>query len=156
MRPQKSLYACGFVILFFGVLFIFSACATAEQKSTAPYVSPIQDVFYGKSLGFKETSSARDTEPLGNTRWRLVSARPRVESPFKSTEFSFERSGILVESGEVPNGTIYTDTHRYRIVGSTLVLTKSGRTSVATFRVEGNTLTIDGEDYNLTLEQFTR
>jgi hypothetical protein len=156
MKIEKRNYVFGFVLMMFGAAIILSGCASAEQKPSTPYVSPIQDILYGKSLSFKEASPGRDAEALGNTRWRLRSIRPRIESPFKSTEFSFERSGILVESGELPNGTIYTDTHRYRVVGSTLVLTKGGRTSVATFRVEGDTLNIDGDDYSLTLERFGR
>jgi hypothetical protein len=63
---------------------------------------------------------------------------------------------VLVESAKLPNGTVYTDTHRYRIIGSTLVLTKDGATAVALFKVEGNTLKIDGGNYTLTLDKITK
>jgi hypothetical protein len=156
MKVGKGLYVCGFILLVFGIAIIFSGCATFEQKQSTPYVSPIQEILYGGSLGFKESASAKYTEPLGNTRWRIRNIRPRVENVFKGTEFSFERSGVLVESAELANGTIYTDTHRYRIVGSTLVLTKDGHTAVALFKIEGNTLTIDADGYSLTLEEITK
>jgi hypothetical protein len=156
MKVLKGFYVCGFILLAFGTTIILSGCATFEQKQPAPYVSTIQEILYGKSLGFKESASAKDTEPLGNTRWRIRSISPRVENVFKGTELSFERSGVLVESAELQNGTIYTDTHRYRIVGSALVLTKDGHTAVALFKIEGNTLTIDTDGYSFTLEGITK
>ena len=156
MKVQKRSYVCGFVLLVFGAAFILSGCATFEQKQPTPYVSPIQEILYGKTLGFKESASAKDTEPLGNTRWRITDVRPRVVNLFKGTEFSFERNGILVESAELPNGTIYTDTHRYRVIGSTLVLTKDGHTSAGLFRIEGNTLNFDADDYTLTFERVSK
>jgi hypothetical protein len=157
MKEQKRSYGCGFILLFFAAAFILSGCATSfEQKQPTPYVSPIQEIIYGKTLGFKESASTKDTEPLGNTRWRITNVRPSVVNLFKGTEFSFERNGILVESAELPNGTIYTDTHRYRIAGSALVLTKDGHTAVALFKVEGNTLNIDADDYSLTLERVSK
>lgn len=156
MKEQKRSYGCGFILLFFVAAFILSGCATFEQKQPTPYVSPIQEILYGKTLGFKESVSAKDTEPLGNTRWRITNIRPRVENLFKGTEFSFERNGILVESAELPNGTIYTDTHRYRTAGSALVLTKDGHTAVVLFKIEGNTLSIDADDYSFTLDRINK
>jgi hypothetical protein len=156
MKVQKRSYVCGFVLLVFGAAFILSGCATFEQKQPTPYVSPIQEILYGKALGFKESASTKDTEPLGNTRWRITNVRPSFVNLFKGTEFSFERNGILLESAELPNGTIYTDTHRYRIIGSTLVLTKDGHTAAGLFRIEGNTLNFDADDYTLTLERVSK
>ncbi len=60
----------------------------------------------------------------------------------------------MVESAELPNGTIYTDTHRYRVVGSTLVLTKDGNTTAALFTI-GNTLRLDVGHYILILIEWT-
>jgi len=156
MKVQKRSYVCGFVLLVSGAAFILSGCATFEQKQPTPYVSPIQEIFYGKTLGFKESASTKDAEHLGNTRWRITNVRPSVVNLFKNTEFSFERNGILVESAELPNGTIYTDTHRYRVIGSTLVLTKDGHTAAGLFRIEGNTLNFDADDYTLTLERVSK
>jgi hypothetical protein len=156
MKVQKTFCVYGFILLVFGAAFILSGCATFEQKQPTPYVSPIQEILYGKTPGFKESASAKDTEPLGNTRWRITNIRPRIENLFKDTEFSFERNGILVESAELPNGTIFTDTHRYRVIGSALVLTKDGHTAVALFKVEGNTLNIDADDYSFTLERVSK
>lgn len=156
MKVQKRSYVCGFVLLVIGAAFILSGCATFEQKQPTPYVSPIQEILYGKTLGFKESASSKDTEPLGNTRWRITDVRPSVVNLFKGAEFSFERNGILVESAELPNGTIYADTHRYRVIGSTLVLTKDGHTAAGLFRIEGNTLNFDADDYTLTLERVNK
>lgn len=156
MKVQKRSCVCGFFLLVCGAAFILSGCATFEQKQPTHYVSPIQEILYGKTLGFKESASTKETEPLGNTRWRITNVRPSVVNLFKGTEFSFERNGILLESSELPNGTIYTDTHRYRVIGSTLVLTKDGHTAAGLFRIEGNTLNFDADDYTLTLERVSK
>jgi hypothetical protein len=156
MKVQKKHDVLGLVSMIFGTLLILSGCATFEQKQPVPYISSIQEILYGKTLGFKESVSTKDTEPIANTRWRIVNIRPSFESFLKGTEFSFERNGILVESAELPNGTIFTDTHRYRVLGSTLVLTKDGNTAVSLFKVEGNTLNIDSHDYSLTLERVSK
>jgi hypothetical protein len=157
MKLQRSFFVYGFVFMMIGVVIItFSSCATTEQRQSAPYVSSIQGILYGTSLGFKEPTSPRDTGSLGNTRWRILNIRPRVENVFIGTEFFFERSGVLVESAELPNNTIYTDTHRYRVLGSTLVLTKDGRTAIALFRIEGDTLTIEADNYTLTLDKVSK
>jgi hypothetical protein len=142
--------------MMIGAVLTFSSCATTEQRQSTPFVSAIQETLYGTSLGVKEPTSPRDTEPLGNTRWRIANIRPRVDKLFQGTEFFFERNGVLVESAELPNNTIYTDTHRYRVLGSTLVLTKDGRTAVAAFKVEGDTLTILADNYTFTLEKINK
>jgi len=157
MKLQRSFFVYGFVFMMIGVVIItFSSCATTEQRQSTPYASSIQEILYGTSLGVKEPISLRDTGSLGNTRWRILNIRPRVENLFKGTEFFFEKSGVLVESAELPNNTIYTDTHRYRVLGSTLVLTKDGHTAVAFFRIEGYTLTIEADNYTLTLDKVSK
>jgi hypothetical protein len=156
MKLQKRFFVYGFVFMVIVVVITFSSCATTEQKQSTPYVSSIQEILYGTSLGVKEPTSTRDTGPLGNTRWRILNIRPRVENLFIGTEFFFERSGVLVESAELPNNTIYTDTHRYRVLNSTLVLTKDGRTSVALFKIEGDTLIIQADNYTLTLDKVSK
>jgi hypothetical protein len=156
MKLLRGYFVYGFVFSLIGLAFILSSCASTEQRQTTPYASPLQEILYGKAPNFKDSPSVKDTQPLGNTRWRIASINPSVENQFKGTEFFFERSGVLVESAELPNGTIYTDTHRYRVLGSTLVLAKDGFTTVALFRVEGDTLNIDGDNYRLILNRINK
>lgn len=156
MKLLRHYFVYVFVFSLIGLAFILSSCATTEQRQATPYASPLQEILYGKSPGAKDSTSTRDTQSLGNTRWRIASIHPVVENQFKNTEFFFERSGVLVEAAELPNGTIYTDTHRYRVLGSTLVLTKDGFTAVALFRIEGDTLNIDGDNYRLILNKINK
>lgn len=153
---KLSRYSYTHVLIFFltGFAFMFSSCATTNHQQSTPYASAIQEIIYGKISGLRESSSSRDTGPLGNTRWRVVNVSPNIQNFLKGTEFFFERSGVLVESAELPNGTIYTDTHRYRVLDSTLVLTKDGLTAVTLWKIEGETLNIDRDDYRLTLKRI--
>lgn len=156
MKLPRYFFVYGFVFTMICGAFVLASCATVEQRQPAPYTSPIQEILYGKASGKEYYTSIKDTEPLGNTRWRIINIRPNVENQFRGTEFFFERSGVLVESAELPNGTIYTDTHRYRVLGSTIILTKDGLTAAALFKIEGDTLHIDGGSYRLTLTKIIK
>jgi len=142
---KLSRYCYTHVLVFFltGFAFMFSSCATTNHQQSTPYASAIQEIIYGKISGLRESSSSR-----------VVNVSPNIQNFLKGTEFFFERSGVLVESAELPNGTIYTDTHRYRVLDSTLVLTKDGLTAVTLWKIEGETLNIDRDDYRLTLKRI--
>ncbi len=150
MKEKTKLPFYFLIVFVLGVVSMISSCATVEQQQSATFISPLHEILYGTASGLRNFPSPKDTGLLTNTRWRITDINPRFEGVFKGTELSFERSGILVESAELPNGTIYTDTHRYRVVGSTLVLTKDGNTNVALFTIEGNTLRLDAGHYKLT------
>lgn len=150
MKEKTKLPFYPLIVFVLGAMTMISSCATVEQQQSATFISPLHEILYGTASGLKDFPSPKDTEPFANTRWRIIDINPRFADVFKGTELSFERSGIMVESAELPNGTIYTDTHRYRAVGSTLVLTKDGNTTVALFTIEGNTLRLDVGNYKLT------
>ena len=154
MKLSRSCYTHGLAFFLTGFVFMLSSCATTNHQQPTPYASAIQEIIYGKISGLSESPSGRDTGPLGNTRWRVVNVSPNTHNFLKGTEFFFERSGVLVESAELPNGTIYTDTHRYRVLGSTLILTKDGLTAVTLWKIEGETLNIDRDNYRLTLNRI--
>lgn len=156
MKSSRDYIVLVLVFTMICATFILASCVTAEQRhSSAPYVSPIQEILYSRTPE-NEFSPAKNTDPLGNTRWRIANVSPDVENRFRGTEFFFEISGVLVESAELPNGTIYTDTHRYRVLGPTIILTKDGRTTVALFKIEGDMLHINGESYRLILHKINK
>jgi hypothetical protein len=139
-----------------GAIFLITGCATSEKAQSSSLMSPIQEVFYSKNIGLKGPASAKELEPLANTRWRVTSIHPKLEKPYSSTEFSFNNTGILVESAEMPNGTIVTDTHIYRVFGSTLILAKDDRTAISRFTIEGDTMTLNADIFTLTLERINK
>lgn len=156
MKEKTKLPFYLLIVFVLGAVTMISSCATVEQQQFATFISPLHEILYGTASGLRDFPSAKDTGLFTNTRWRITDINPRFEGVFRGTELSFEQSGIMVESAELPNGTIYTDTHRYRVVGSTLVLTKDSNTTVALFTIEGNMLRLNVGNYKLTFVRVDR
>ena len=156
MKTEISLISKGIIIVFLGATLLLTGCAMSEKAQTSPLMSPIQEIFYSKTMGLKGPAPLKELEPLATTRWKVVSVSPKLEKPYTSTEFSFNSNGILVESAELPNGTIVTDTHLYRVIGSTLILAKDERTAFARFTIEGDTLSINADAFTITLEKMIK
>lgn len=156
MKSEKKLFSIAIIIAIMGSALFISGCATTERNQASPLMSPVQEIFYSRNLGLQGHASAKDLEPLANTRWRVTSMYPQPEKPYTATEFSFNSNGILLESAELPNGTIVTDTHIYRAFGSTLILAKGDRTAFSRFIIEGNTMTINTDASTLTLEKVNK
>lgn len=156
MKEKTKLHFYLLIMFVLGAITMASSCATVEQQQSATFISPFHEILYGTASGLKDFPSPNDTGLFTNTRWRIRDINPRFEGVFRGTELSFERSGIMVESAELPNGTIYTDTHRYRVVGPTLVLTKDNNTTVALFTIEGNMLRLEIGHYKLTFVRVDR
>jgi hypothetical protein len=156
MKTKNSLISSGIIIVCMGAALLMTGCAMSEKAQTSPLMSPIQEIFYSKTMGLKGPAPIKELEPLAATRWRVTSINPKLEKPFSATEFSFNSNGIMVESAELPNGTIVTDTHLYRVIGSTLILAKDERTAFARFTMEDNTMTIAADTFTLTLEKLNK
>jgi hypothetical protein len=156
MKTEISIVSKGIIIVFLGATLMLTGCAMSEKAQTSPLMSPIQEIFYSKTMGLKGPAPLKELEPLATTRWKVVSVSPKLEKPYSSTEFSFNSNGILVESAELPNGTIVTDTHLYRVIGSTLILAKDERTAFARFTIEGDTLSINADAFTITLEKMIK
>lgn len=156
---MKRLHASFFpltIVVSLGVFIGALGCTTIDPVQSSSFLSPVQEIFYGKGPGSHQALSFKDTQPFGDTRWRIVDVRPSSEQFFRGTELTFHGNGVLVESAELPSGTIFTDTHRYRVVGSTLVLKKDGNTGIALFSIEGTTLNLQMDTHTMVLEQVKR
>lgn len=156
MKIKIRFFFCGIIMVFFGAMVLVTGCATTEKVQPSPLMSPVQEIFYSNTLGLQGPASAKELAPLANTRWKVTSIRPKLEKPYSATEFSFNNNGILLESAELPNGTIVTDTHIYRVIGNTLILAKNSRTAFSRFTIEGDTMTINADTYSLTLERINK
>lgn len=154
MKSKNNFLPGAIIITIMGAVLFMTGCATTERSQPSFLMSPIQEIFYSRNLGLKGPASAKDLEPLANTRWRVTSVYPKLEKPYTNTEFSFNSNGILLESAELPNGTIVTDTHIYRVFGSTLIFAKDDRTAFSNFTIEGNAMTINADTSSITLEKI--
>ena len=156
MKTKNCLLLSGIIFVFMGATLLMTGCATSEKAQPSPLMSPVQEIFYSKTLGLKGPVSAKELEPLADTRWRVTSIRPMLEKPYTATEFFFNNNGILVESAELPTGTVVTDTHVYRVIGTTLILAKDDRTAFSRITIDGNAMEINAGTYNLTLERINK
>lgn len=156
MKTKQCLLFSGIIFVFMGATLLMTGCTPLQKAQPSPLMSPVQEIFYSKTLGLKGPASAKDLEPLADTRWRVTSIRPNLEKPFTATEFFFNNNGILVESAELPSGTVVTDTHVYRVMGTTLILAKDDRTAFSRITIDGNAMEINAGTYNLTLERVNK
>ena len=84
-----------------------------------------------------------ETRPLAGTTWQVVSIVPKPEKSHKSIVAHFRRDGTVVTTKTNMDGNVETLHEQYRIVGSTLIISKSDYVENAKFKIEGNKLIID-------------
>ena len=96
-----------------------------------------------------------EMEPLAGTTWQVISVAPRQERPFKSIVSHFRNDGIVVTTKTNMDGRIERSTERYRIVGSTLILSQPDYVENAKFRIEGDRLFIDYGNGSTVLQRIS-
>jgi hypothetical protein len=102
------------------------------------------------------TQSERDTSPLANTAWQIVSVIPKPAEPMKSKVERFNADGTLTTTTTYWDGRTVTDTNseRYRVVGQTLIIKQDGWAINATFLMDGDSLYVDSGTCSLVLERL--
>ncbi len=91
----------------------------------------------------RKTVAAEELRPLSGTTWKVVSITPEPEKSYKSIVSQFRRDGTVVTTKTSMEGKVTKMTERYRIVGSTLILSHPDYVENANFKIEGKKLTID-------------
>jgi hypothetical protein len=86
---------------------------------------------------------ADETKPLAGTTWQVVSITPKPEKSPKSIVTHFRHDGTVVTTTTNMDGKVETLHEQYRIVGSTLIISKPDYVENAKFTIEGNKLIID-------------
>ena len=81
--------------------------------------------------------------PLAGTTWQVISIVPKPQKPHKSAVSYFSHDGTAITTKTDMDGKVETTTERYRIVGSTLILSTPDYVENAKFRIEGDKLFID-------------
>jgi hypothetical protein len=87
--------------------------------------------------------SEEETRPLGDTTWQVISIVPKAHESYKSIVSHSRKDGTVVTTKTNMNGQVEEVTEGYRIVGSTLILSKPTYIENAKFKIEGNKLLID-------------
>lgn len=94
-----------------------------------------------------------ETRPLANTTWQVISMEPQPKNPYKSTISYFRPDGIVVTTKTHYDGRVETDSERYRIVGSTLIINKPDYVINARFRIEGDRMTLDTSRHSIVMQR---
>ncbi len=99
--------------------------------------------------------AAEELKPLEGTTWQVVSVEPRPKEYHKSVVSHFRRDGTVVTTKTNMDGRVEKTTERYRIVGSTLILSTPDYVENAKFRIEGDRLFIDYGNGSAVLERVS-
>jgi len=92
---------------------------------------------------------------LGGTRWNLVSLNPRSVAPlYTSKIIEFRRDGRVITTTTNPDGSVDTFNESYRVVGDTLIINKPGYIINARYKISGNQLIVNAEDFSAVLERL--
>jgi hypothetical protein len=96
-----------------------------------------------KDAAKRQQASVEELQPLAGTTWQVISVVPKPQKRHKSVVSHFRHDGNVVTTKTNMDGKVETTTERYRIVGSTLILSTPDYVENATFKIDGNKLFID-------------
>ena len=100
--------------------------------------------------------SYEETSRLAGSRWLVIDISPEDSVPeFTSKIIEFRSNGRIVTTTTRPNGTVKVDDERYRVVGSTLIINKPGYLINAKFRIDGDEMILDTDDFSAVLERMS-
>lgn len=92
---------------------------------------------------------------LGDTRWKVVSLRPRDIVPeYTSKIVEFKPNGRVITTTTKPDGTIEVFDETYRVVGDTLIVNKPGYMINAKFDVTGEQMVVSAEEFSAVLQRL--
>ncbi len=97
-----------------------------------------------KKEALKRQSATEDElRPLAGTTWQVISIVPKPQQSHKSVVSHFGQDGTVLTTKTNMDGKVETMSERYRIVGSTLILSTPDYVENAKFKIEGDRLFID-------------
>lgn len=91
----------------------------------------------------RRTATTAELRPLAGTKWRVVRIIPEPQRPYRSIVSRFRHNGTVVTTKTGMGGKRWRTMERYRIVGSTLILSRPDYVENARFDIDGDRLTID-------------
>jgi hypothetical protein len=108
-----------------------------------------------KDAAKRQAASKEELKPLAGTKWQVVSITPKPEKSFKSTVAHFRTDGTVVTTRTALDGKVLKETEKYRVVGSTLILSKPDYVVNTTFTIKGDKLTIDYGNGNVVMKRVS-
>ena len=159
---RRGRHMIGFVWLMTAcsILILVGGCASGPAGSGSgtgsgegtPMIDTAGSMIFSYELA-KPKPVADDTGAMGGTKWKVTSINPKPAKPYSGMTFSFQPDGNLVEITTYPDGTARTETSRYHVVGSTMIVNKRSGDVNARFRVEGSSLIMDTNEYSMLLSR---
>jgi len=96
-----------------------------------------------KDAAKRQAVTEADIKPLSGTTWQVISIVPKPAKSYKSIVSHFRSNGTVVTTKTNLDGRVEKTTERYRIVGSTLILSTPDYVENAKFKIEKDKLIID-------------
>ncbi len=96
-----------------------------------------------KDAARRKAAEPGELRPLAGTTWKVVRIEPEPRDSYKSIVSSFKHDGTVVTTKTDVDGKKWKTTEKYRIVGSTLILSHPDYVENTGFKMEGDKLTID-------------
>jgi hypothetical protein len=133
-------------------LIMAASCADTSTSGMRMYlpadtlVQSYEMVDHGKDLDLGKLT------PLSNTKWRVTSINPKPQKGYASMVLIFQPDGNLVQTTVYPDRSEKSETFRYYIIGSTLLINKPKCNVNARFKIEGGILAIDTVEAGMILE----
>ncbi len=104
-----------------------------------------------ENMGYTHTQ----VDPLGGTKWTLISLAPSDIVPaYTSKVIEFRPHGRVITTTTLPDGRVEVYDERFRVVGGTLIVNKPGYIINAAFRIDGNEMIVDAEDFRAVLRRL--
>lgn len=108
-----------------------------------------------KEASNRRTATEGELKPLAGTVWQVVSISPQPRNPYKSVVTNFRTDGFAVTTSTNMDGRVDTQSEQYRIVGSTLILSKPDYVENVKFRLEADKLFLDYGNGSMTLRRIS-
>jgi len=106
-----------------------------------------------KDVKSREAVTARETSPLANTTWQLVSIVPQARKDVKSLVIHFKPDGTVATTRTFTDNSVKTATERYRVVGETLIINQNDYVINARFTINGDQMIANTDKYSIVLRR---
>jgi hypothetical protein len=95
-----------------------------------------------------------EVNPLGGTRWLLISLNPsNFAPPYRSKTVDFRTNGRVITSTVKPDGRVEIFDEGYRVVGDTLIVNKPNYLINARYTIAGNQLIVNAQQFSAVLQR---
>ena len=92
---------------------------------------------------------------LGGTRWKVESVDvPGREKNYASKMVEFKPNGRLLTTTTFADGKVTTDDEGYRVVDDILIVNKPGYLINAPFKIKGDKMTVETEEFKAVLSKM--